>query len=65
MPGSSIIRVLLLRDAIYRTMSAEERCLVALDQLEAALNALLPGSVEPTSKSAPHYQYREAGSSSR
>lgn len=52
MTDRSILRALLLRAAIYRTLSVEERCLVALDQFQAALNTLLPGIAESGSQSA-------------
>jgi hypothetical protein len=40
-PQTSLIRVLLLREAISRTLNPEERCLIALGHFEAALNTLL------------------------
>jgi hypothetical protein len=41
MSKRSVLPALILREAIYRTLSAEERCLVALNQFEAALASLL------------------------
>lgn len=37
------LAALILRNAIYQTLSVEERCLVALGEFEAAVNTLLDG----------------------
>ncbi|GAC1484776.1 MAG: hypothetical protein NVS1B5_05470 [Gemmatimonadaceae bacterium] len=37
----SILAALVLREKIYRTLTAEERSLVALEQFQTALNTLL------------------------
>ena len=44
MSTSGLVAALLLRHRIYQTLTAEERCLVALRQFEDALTIVLANS---------------------
>ncbi len=65
MSQASRVRTLLLRDTIYQTLSREEKCLVALEQLTMELEALYSERKRGNENGAQLFQeYKEFGSSS-